>query len=218
MLYAGRVPPKYTASRTFPFRAFTLPSPITAFLSCPTPAVSMFINAFYLCVFLAKCTGLTAIFTTCLISCYVRSTYLAERTVTSRHAVTKGVPRTSVTADTASLLLYHCQNVVLPVTSATPNCTFAILFYQSSRRHRRHPPTLRQGFALLRPSSSNIYTQGGTLTPRHLALPTTSQLPQAIPLSHLATSEKNFAFNFSTTSGLPQTLTLWTLINKYSPP
>ena len=63
---------------------------------------------------------------------------------------------------TASLLLYHCQNVGLPVTSATPNSTFAILFYQSSRRHRRHLPTLRHGLALLRPSFSTTYPYGGT--------------------------------------------------------
>jgi len=42
---------------------------------------------------------------------------------TSRHSVTRGVPRTPLTAATASLLLYNCQNVGLPVTSAIPNST-----------------------------------------------------------------------------------------------
>jgi len=61
--------------------------------------------------------------------------------------------------------------------------TSAILFYQSTRRHGRHLPTLRHGLALLRPSSSSTtYTHGGTLPPSHLAFhfPTTSRLPQAL--------------------------------------
>ena len=55
---------------------------------------------------------------------------------------------------------------------------------------------------------SSTYTHGG-LPPRHLAFhfPTTSGIPQALPLSHLATSAPS-CFHFPTTSGLPQALPL----------
>ena len=77
---------------------------------------------------------------------------------TSRHAATRVVLRTSTTAATASLLLYHCHNFGLPVTSSTPNITGP------------HPPY----------SSTNPHG-GSHATSAPSRFPTTSALPQALP-------------------------------------
>jgi len=140
------------------------------------------------CVFLTKCAGLTAMLP------YVFNHLLGQAILSHcmdsyiTSCCNQGWPSYTLKEATASILLYHCQNVAVSVTSATPNSTSAILFHQSSRRHRCHLPTLRHGLALLRPSSSTTYPHAGTLPPRHLAFPTTSRLPQALPLSHFPTS------------------------------
>jgi len=149
------------ASRTFPHRTFLLPPTIPAFLSRPTPAGSMFINAFYLYVFLTKLIDLTAMLF------YVLNHLLS-------HAKLSRCKDSSITS---------CCNQGCP--SYTPHgshgSTNAILFYQSSRRHL---PTLLHVLILLRPCSSTTYLDGGTLPPRHLVFhfPTTSDLPQELPL------------------------------------
>ena len=105
---------------------------------------------------------------------------------------------------------YLTSGVEMATAAVVTRTTSAILFHQSSRRHRRHLPTLCHELALLRPSSSSTtYPHGGTLPPRHFSFhfPTTSRPPQALqrPATVPPTSPapRHLVFHFSTTSGLP---------------
>ena len=79
-----------------------------------------------------------------------------------------------------------------------------------------HPPSCSTILTAAPPPSST-YPHGGNLPPRHLVFhfPTTSRLPQALPLMHHCYTETNvplpprhLVFHFPTTSSLPQALPL----------
>jgi len=139
----------------------------------------MYINAFYLCVyvFLTKCTGLIAMLP------YVPRHLLSQANLSHckdsyiTSCCNQGCPSYTLTAATASLLLYHCQNFGVPFTYATPTPY---------------------------PTSCSTNPHGGILL--HYVMGWHSCVHLLLLLPILTAVPRHVAFHFPTTPGLHQAL------------